>query len=278
MDDYDLCDTIFSVGHNTAETHTVLWTRILDRLHGPDRPRLVVVDPRRTKVAAEADVHLPIRSGTNMALLNALQRELIVNGWIDGAFVRDHTVGFEKLEQTVMQYPAERAAETCGVPADDIRAAARIVGEAEALVSSCLQGVYQSNQATASACQVNNVNLLRGMVGKPGCTIFQMNGQPTAQNTRETGADGDLRRDAQLAEHSARRGAGADLERRADPDPVLGAAHARDADLPVRRGGLDPVPLGRRHQPGRLAAGAAPHTVDPRTGPPVRRGQRRVPQ
>ena len=55
-----------------------------------------------------------------------------------------------------------------------------------------LQGVYQSNQATAAACQVNNLNLLRGMLGRPGAGVLQMNGQPTAQNTRETGADGDL--------------------------------------------------------------------------------------
>jgi anaerobic selenocysteine-containing dehydrogenase len=78
------------------------------------------------------------------------------------------------------------------VPADDIRAAARVIAESRRLVSTCLQGVYQSHQATAAACQVNNVNLLRGMIGKPGCTVFQLNGQPTAQNTRETGADGDL--------------------------------------------------------------------------------------
>jgi anaerobic selenocysteine-containing dehydrogenase len=192
MDDFDECDTIFLVGHNVAETHTVLWMRILDRLHGPDRPRLVVVDPRPTRVAREADVHLPIRNGTNMALLNGIQRELIANGWIDEEFIRDHTVGYSKLEQNAMQYPPDRVADVCGVSADDVRRAARIIGEANALVSTCLQGVYQSHQATASACQVNNINLLRGMIGKPGCTVFQMNGQPTAQNTRETGADGDF--------------------------------------------------------------------------------------
>src|SRR5690606_1588149 len=54
------------------------------------------------------------------------------------------------------------------------------------------QGVYQSNQATAAACQVNNLNLLRGMIGRPGCGVLQMNGQPTAQNTRECGADGEM--------------------------------------------------------------------------------------
>jgi ferredoxin-nitrate reductase len=78
------------------------------------------------------------------------------------------------------------------VSAEQIRDAARVLGSGERLISTCLQGVYQSHQATAAATQVNNINLLRGMVGKPGCAPFQMNGQPTAQNTRETGADGDL--------------------------------------------------------------------------------------
>src|SRR4051812_14687738 len=189
--DFDECDTLFMVGHNVAETQTVLWARLLDRLQGPDRPKLVVVDPRPTPSALEADVHLPIKNGTNLALLNGIQHELFKRGWIDEAFVASHTVGVDKLRQTVTEYPPERVAEICDVEADDIRRAAEIIGSAERLVSTCLQGVYQSHQATASACQVNNINLLRGMIGKPGCAPFQLNGQPTAQNTREGGADGD---------------------------------------------------------------------------------------
>jgi ferredoxin-nitrate reductase len=192
LTDFDHCDTLFVVGHNPAETHTVLWARVLDRLAGPNPPRLVVVDPRRTKVAAAADVHLPVRNGTNLALLNGIVHELIAGGHVDKGFVDEHTVGFDKLARTVADYDPDRVAQICGVPADDIRAAARLIGSAQRLVSTCLQGVYQSHQATATACQVNNVNLLRGMIGKPGCTVFQLNGQPTAQNTRETGADGDM--------------------------------------------------------------------------------------
>src|SRR4051812_8642465 len=192
LTDFDHCDTLFVVGHNPAETHTVLWARVLDRLAGPNPPRLVVVDPRRTKVAGAADVHLPVRNGTNLALLNGIVHELIAGGHVDKGFVDEHTVGFDKLARTVADYDPDRVAEICGVPADDIRAAARLIGSAQRLVSTCLQGVYQSHQATATACQVNNVNLLRGMIGKPGCTVFQLNGQPTAQNTRETGADGDM--------------------------------------------------------------------------------------
>jgi anaerobic selenocysteine-containing dehydrogenase len=175
-----------------AETQTVLWARVLDRLHGPDRPALIVVDPRGTPTAAEADLHLSIRGGTNVPLLNAIQHELIRTDAVDQVFVDEHTVGFDALAANVDAWPPERAAELCGVPADDIRRAAELIGGAERLVSTVLQGVYQSHQATAAAVQVNNVNLLRGMIGKPGCTVFQMNGQPTAQNTRETGANGDF--------------------------------------------------------------------------------------
>ena len=190
--DIDHADTILHWGHNVAETQTVLWMRILDRRRGPNPPRLVVVDPRPTPAAREADVHLAIRPGTNLALLNGLLRELIDQGWINQAFIDAHTVGFDQLRQTVQSYDPERVAGICGVPADQVREAARIIGTAERLLSTVLQGVYQSTGATAAACQVNNLNLVRGMIGRPGCGILQMNGQPTAQNTRETGANGDL--------------------------------------------------------------------------------------
>jgi anaerobic selenocysteine-containing dehydrogenase len=133
-----------------------------------------------------------VRGGTNLALLNALQHELFMGGHVDRDWVAAHAHGLEELERTVADWPPERAAEVCGVPAGQIREAARIVGAAERLLSTVLQGVYQSNQATAAACQVNNLHLLRGMLGRPGCGVLQMNGQPTAQNTRECGADGDL--------------------------------------------------------------------------------------
>jgi ferredoxin-nitrate reductase len=166
--------------------------RMLDRLDGPGPPRLVVVDPRRTAVAARADVHLPIRPGTNVALLNAILHEMIANGWVDHEWVQAHTSGYGELADVVAQYSPQAVEEICGVPADSIRAAARILGTGERVVSTVLQGVYQSHQATAAAVQVNNINLLRAMIGRPGCAVFQMNGQPTAENTRETGADGSL--------------------------------------------------------------------------------------
>jgi anaerobic selenocysteine-containing dehydrogenase len=127
-----------------------------------------------------------------VALVNGLVRELIRNRWIDERYVREHLLGFEELRDTVEPYTVERVAETCEVTEEDLGKAAQILGTAERLLSTVLQGVYQSNQATAAACGVNNLHLLRGMIGRPGAGVLQMNGQPTAQNTRETGADGDL--------------------------------------------------------------------------------------
>jgi ferredoxin-nitrate reductase len=190
--DVDRCDALALFGHNVAATQTVLWMRMLDRLHGPDRPALLCVDPRATPVAREADVHLAPRAGTNVALLNGLLRELIEHDWVDRGYVERHALGFEALARTVERYPPERVAAICDVPARDVQAAAELLGTCERLLSTVLQGVYQSNQATAAACAVNDVHLLRGMTGRPGAGVLQMNGQPTAQNTRETGADGDL--------------------------------------------------------------------------------------
>jgi ferredoxin-nitrate reductase len=190
--DIDHADALCLYGHNVSETQTVLWMRMLDRLEGPNPPKLVVVDPRPTPPAQRADVHLAVKNGTNMAIMNGLLHEIVANGWYDQEYIDAHAYGFEQLKQTVAEYPPEKVARICEVPAEDIREAARIIGESERLFSTVLQGFYQSMSATAAACQVNNLHIIRGMLGKPGCGLCQMNGQPTAQNTRETGADGDL--------------------------------------------------------------------------------------
>jgi len=185
--DIDHCDAIFLFGHNVAETQSVLWARILDRLDGPNPPRLVCVDPRRTKVAERAEVHLPILNGTNLALMNALVHEIIAAGDVDRGYVDAHTIGYDRLVEVVADATPEWAGQICGVDPAEIRHAAEIFGTSERVVSTCSMGFYQSHQATAAACAVNNLHLLRGMLGRPGAGILQMNGQPSAQNNRETG-------------------------------------------------------------------------------------------
>lgn len=194
--DIESCDALFLFGHNMAETQTVLWARVLDRLHGADPPVVVAVDPRRTPVTEacveSGGVHLAPLPGTNQALMNGLIREVVTRGWVDHDYVAAHTLGYDELAATVEPYTPEHVARICRIEPRDVRRAAEVFGTSERVLSTVLQGFYQSHQATAAACQVNNLHLLRGLLGRPGCGILQMNGQPTAQNTREAGADGDL--------------------------------------------------------------------------------------
>ncbi|KAK1979241.1 nitrate reductase [Colletotrichum cereale] len=190
--DIDYTECLFLVGHNVAATQTVLWSRMLDRLDGLNPPKLVVVDPRVSDTARRATVHLAPKIGTNLAVLNGIQHLMFKNGWINKEFVSKHVIGLEQLEKTVVDCTPEKVEQISGVPAKDLEEAAKIIGNSKSLLSTALQGVYQSNQATASACQINNINLLRGLIGKPGSGVLQMNGQPTAQNNREAGCDGEF--------------------------------------------------------------------------------------
>jgi ferredoxin-nitrate reductase len=190
--DIDTTDCILLVGHNVASQQTVLWMRILDRLAGPNPPKIIVIDPRNTFTAAKADVHLRLKPGTNVAVLNGLIHLLIKNGNIDKEFIQNNTVGFKALEKQTAKWTPELVEKVSAVPAELLVEAAKIIGTAKTLLSTALQGVYQSMQATAAALQVNNIQLIRGMIGKPGCGVYQMNGQPTSQNTRECGANGDF--------------------------------------------------------------------------------------
>ncbi len=170
-------------------------------------------------------------------------------------------------------YPPGRAAEICNVPVEDLREAARILGTAERLFSSVLQGFYQSHQATAAAVavQVNNLHLVRGMLGKPGCGLLQMNGQLTAQNTRECGADGDLPafRNWDNDEHVR------DLARvwNVDPNDIphySPPTHVMEMFRYAEEGSVR-FHVGDSDQPGGVAAGAGPDPLDPGAGPAVPR-------
>ena len=273
--DIEHCDAIFLYGHNMPETQTVLWTRILDRTRGEDPPRIVCVDPRRTAVAEEAirtgGVHLAPRVGTNLALMNGLVRELFVHDWVNHAWVSEHTIGVDELRETVDPYTPEHVADICGVAADDLRTAARIFGESSGVLSTVLQGFYQSHQATAASVAVHNLHLLRGMIGRPGAGVLQMNGQPTAQNNRECGADGDLPgfRNWDNPEHVQQLADAWNVD--AMTVPHWAPAHPRDADHVLRRDRVDRVLVDLGHQPRRLHARVRQNPQNPGRRPVLHR-------
>jgi anaerobic selenocysteine-containing dehydrogenase len=166
--DVDRAELLCLYGHNVAEVQTVLWERMLAAKQ-QNGGRIIVVDPRKSPTVRQgADLHLQIRIGTNVALMNGLIHLLIANGRVDRAFVADHTVGYDALEEVVREYLPDRVADICGIPRAALEQAAEWIGTTERMVSTVLQGFYQAVEATAASSLVNTVHLLRGAIGRPG--------------------------------------------------------------------------------------------------------------
>lgn len=188
--DIDQAQLLCLYGHNVAETQTVLWERML-AAKANNGGRIIVFDPRKTPTVRQgADLHLQLKAGTNVALMNGIIHLLIVNGWIDQAFIDANTVGFGEMEAITRDYPPERVAEICDIPRQQLETAAEWIGTTPKMVSTVLQGFYQSVEATAASSLVNSVHLMLGAIGKPGAGPLLMAGQPSAMSNREAGADG----------------------------------------------------------------------------------------
>ena len=111
-------------------------------------------------------------------------------GGLNRDFIDAHTVGFDALEAVCREYPPERTAELCGLPQEQLETAAEWIGTTANVVSTVLQGFYQSVEATASSSLVNTLHLITGKIGRPGAGPLLMAGQPSAMSNREAGADG----------------------------------------------------------------------------------------
>jgi len=186
-EDIDLARCILIAGSNTAVAHPVLYRRIEAARAANPSLKIVVVDPRRTDTAAEADLHLAITPGTDIALFNAMLHVLLAERLVDTGYVGRHTEGFDRLEWLAREYTPEHAASVCGVPARDIETAARWFGTSGASLSLYCQGLNQSTQGTHNNASLINLHLATGQIGKPGSGPFSLTGQPNAMGGREVG-------------------------------------------------------------------------------------------
>ncbi|RFB13542.1 nitrate reductase [Bacillus sp. HNG] len=189
-DDLDLADTVFMLGHNPAETGTVFFERIIARKNRTGNPYIIVADPRKTLTAKEADLFLHITPGTNLALMHGILHLIIKNGHVDQSFISKHTIGYEKLRKAVEPWTPEITSQITGIPVEKIKLAASHLGKTTTLVSTTLQGAFQSADATSACVAVNNLHLIRGLIGKPGCGPLHMAGQPSSSANRTVGGVG----------------------------------------------------------------------------------------
>lgn len=191
FEDLDVTSCTLIFGCNPAEMHPVIWKRILlnRRVNGA---KLIVVDPRKTIPAEMADIHLQLRTGTNLALLNGLLHVIITQGLIDNNYVSKHTTGLAELEQVVASATPEVTAAITGIDKDLIIKAAKTLGNAKDFVTLYVQGVYQSHLGTESSAAINNLHLVTGNIGKPGAAPFSVTGQCTSMSHREVGGSSNL--------------------------------------------------------------------------------------
>jgi formate dehydrogenase major subunit len=208
--DIEAAGSLLVIGANPTENHPIVGARIKQRaLKGAP---LVVVDPRRTELARMATVHLAIRPGTNMPLFLALAHTIVHEGLEDRAFIAGRTEGFEAFAEALAAWPAERAAEACGVPAEDIRAAARIYATAKPAYMCHGLGVTEHIQGTETVTALAHLAMLTGNLGVEGGGVNPLRGQNNVQGTAQMGCEpkrltGYQPLEKVLAAHEARWGA-----------------------------------------------------------------------
>jgi ferredoxin-nitrate reductase len=183
--DLALTDCLLLLGTNTASCHPIVWARIRDRQ--AEGAFVICADPRPTPTAQLADLHLPVRPGTDLALLNALLCAIEREGLIDEAFVKARTSGFQAALQTAREWPPERAAEVCGVRGADIERAAERFGKAGTAMALWSMGANQSTVGTLKNRALINLCLATGNLGRPGAGPLSLTGQPNAMGGREVG-------------------------------------------------------------------------------------------
>ncbi|MEU5982681.1 bifunctional nitrate reductase/sulfite reductase flavoprotein subunit alpha [Streptomyces sp. NPDC047434] len=183
--DFEHADLFLVIGSNMADCHPILFLRMMERVKAG--AKLIVVDPRRTATAAKADLHLRVRPGTDLALLNGLLHLLHENGHTDPEFIAARTEGWEAMPAFLADYPPATVAELTGIPEEDIRTAAAWIGAAGEWTSCWTMGLNQSTHGTWNTNALVNLHLATGAICRPGSGPFSLTGQPNAMGGREMG-------------------------------------------------------------------------------------------
>lgn len=186
-EDLEQTDCAFLIGTNTAECHPIIFNRLRKHHKQNRNVKLIVVDPRKTPTAEAADLHLAIKPGTDIDLLNGIAHLLMRWGYLDTLFIDECTTGFSNYAEVIGQYPPELVARRCGIRLDDLEKAARFWGDSKRVLSLWSMGMNQSSEGTAKVRTLINLHLMTGDIGKPGAGPFSLTGQPNAMGGREAG-------------------------------------------------------------------------------------------
>ena len=174
------------IGSNMAEAHPVAATFVKNAvLSGA---KLIVADPRRHRLVDFADVHLPLKVGSDIALLNAIMHVLIEEDLYDKQFVAENTTGFELLKKTVAACPPETAAPICGIDADAIREVARLLASVKPVMVCYTLGITEHTCGKNNVMTIANLQMLLGNMGVEMGGVNPLRGQNNVQGACDMGA------------------------------------------------------------------------------------------
>ena len=188
-EDLELADMVVLVGSNTAWCHPILFQRIAHIRESRPELKLVVIDPRRTATCELADLHLPVKPGTDVWLFNGLLCYLAREGVIAGDFVTRHSAGLDEALAAAHVDCADplQVAKICKVDPQALLAFYRDFAATRKVVTAYSQGVNQSSSGTDKVNSIINCHLATGRIGQPGMGPFSLTGQPNAMGGREVG-------------------------------------------------------------------------------------------
>jgi len=184
-------DVIFITGSNTTEGHPVIGAKI--RQAKQNGARIIVAEPRKIDLASDADVFLQITPGTNVALYNGMMNVIIAEGLQNTEYIEARTEKYEELAAAVQAYTPEKAAEICGISAEDVKTAARLYAKAAKAAIFYSMGVTQHSTGTEGVMTLSNLALLCGNIGIESGGINPLRGQNNVQGACDMGGlPGDL--------------------------------------------------------------------------------------
>lgn len=183
-EDFEHADVITLVGANIADNHPILKLHIAKN---KKRPKIIVIDPRRSKTAQIADIYIPINPRTDLAFFNGLAYIVLEQGWENTEYITNNVNGYIELKKHLQQYPPQVVSNITGIDVKTLYETARLIAGSPAALTAWTMGVNQSYMGTDTVSAIVNLHLLTGQIGRPGAAPFSITGQCNAMGTRESG-------------------------------------------------------------------------------------------
>ncbi|MCR9911034.1 nitrate reductase [Vibrio campbellii] len=188
-DDIDNTELLVICGANTAWTHPVLFRRIQQARENNPNLKLVVIDPRETVTAQQADLHLPIKNDGDVSLFNGLLKFLIEQQCVDSEYINSCTDGFDALAEEVfdLRYNVTNLTSSIGISEEKLTTFFQWFAQSPTAITLFCQGVNQAENGVDKGNAIINTHLASGKIAKSGCGPFSITGQPNAMGGREVG-------------------------------------------------------------------------------------------